>query len=56
ETSPKADTFLRLFMVYQALDHSITVREPEISTTKRKGFTLVEWGGSETHSYISNNP
>ncbi|MCP4522073.1 MAG: hypothetical protein GY827_10345, partial [Cytophagales bacterium] len=26
ETSPKADTFLRLFMVYQALDHSITVR------------------------------
>ncbi|MCP4522072.1 MAG: hypothetical protein GY827_10340 [Cytophagales bacterium] len=56
ETSPKADTFLRLFMVYQALDHPITVREPEISITKRKGFTLVEWGGSETHDYISNNP
>ncbi|MCP4521599.1 MAG: hypothetical protein GY827_07910 [Cytophagales bacterium] len=56
ETSPKADTFLRLFMVYQALDHSITVREPEITTTKRKGFTLVEWGGAETYGYISNNP
>lgn len=45
--SPNPDSVLRVFMVYTALDAPIEVEMPEIEFFERKGFTLVEWGGTE---------
>lgn len=47
-TRTKADTFIRVFMVYQSTDsyvkcHGGARRTPQ----KRVGFTAVEWGGCE---------
>jgi hypothetical protein len=44
--SPKPDTIIRVFMDYEGLDSVVQVEEPEIVTPKRKGFTVVEWGGA----------
>lgn len=46
---PKPDTQIRIMMLFQPLDEFIEIREqilPE-NPVERKGFTLVEWGGSE---------
>lgn len=46
EVSPKPDTVIRVFMDYQALSAPIEVSEQKLSTPKRQGFTVVEWGGA----------
>ena len=38
---------LRVFMVFKALDKPIENEEPEIVTLERRGYCVVEWGGSE---------
>lgn len=43
--TPKPDTEIRIFMVYQPLDAPIKVVPQTLSAPARKGFTLVEWGG-----------
>lgn len=45
--TPNPDSVLRVFMTWKALDKKIEVPEQELSTFERKGFTVVEWGGSE---------
>lgn len=45
--SPKPDSVLRIFMVYQPLDNFVEVEEPILSTFERNGFTVIEWGGTE---------
>jgi hypothetical protein len=45
DVSPKPDTEIRVFMVYQPLDAPINVQPQTLSSPARKGFTLVEWGG-----------
>ncbi|HIT66401.1 MAG TPA: hypothetical protein IAB61_04055 [Candidatus Merdisoma merdipullorum] len=45
--TPEPDSVIRVFMAYQALDKPIEVPEPVITTPERKGFTVVEWGGTE---------
>ena len=42
----KHKTILRVFMIYQEADKN-TVLEPPIepSPIRRKGFTVIEWGG-----------
>jgi hypothetical protein len=45
EVSPKPDTEIRVFMVYQPLKSPITVVPQTLAAPTRKGFTLVEWGG-----------
>jgi len=47
---PKPDSQLRFFMLYQALDKEIPIIEQELPKFKRKGFTLVDWGGGEISS------
>lgn len=47
EISPKPDTVLRVFMVFQPLDNSIDIEEQQLESTIREGFTVVEWGGTE---------
>ena len=45
DVTPKPDTEIRVFMVYQPLKSPITVAPQTLSAPARKGFTLVEWGG-----------
>lgn len=44
--SPKPDTVIRVFMDYRGLDAPIDVEPLTIKTPKRRGFTVVEWGGA----------
>lgn len=47
DITPKPDSVLRVFMAYKALNQPIDIQEPEINPFERKGFTVVEWGGTE---------
>lgn len=50
--SPKPDTSIRIFMEFYGLDKIIEITEQTLSKTERKGFTLVEWGGSDVSKAI----
>lgn len=43
---PQPDSVLRIFMAYKKLDKGINIEEPVLHTFERKGFTVVEWGGT----------
>jgi hypothetical protein len=41
------DSMLRVFMVFKSLDSYMEVPPQELNLFERKGFTVVEWGGTE---------
>ena len=43
----KIDNLIRILMIYKPLNKEIEVKEQELLTPSREGFTVVEWGGSE---------
>ena len=45
--TPEPDTTIRVMMEYKKVDFPYEVEEQELMTPERKGFTVVEWGGSE---------
>lgn len=45
--TPKPDSILRVFMAFRPLDIYKEVTPQEIKPFVRKGFTVVEWGGTE---------
>lgn len=45
--TPKPDSTLRVFMVYKPLEESIEIKEQKLETFNRKGFSVIEWGGTE---------
>jgi hypothetical protein len=45
--TPKPDTVIRVFMLFRALDSPIAVTPQRLTKIERKGFTVVEWGGTE---------
>jgi hypothetical protein len=45
--TPKPDSILRVFMVFRALDEYQNIKPQELPNFDRKGFTVVEWGGTE---------
>ena len=47
EVEPKPDSVLRVFMVFKPLDQPKQVKEQSLQTFERKGFSVIEWGGSE---------
>lgn len=47
EITPKPDSILRVFMAYKPLEELMEIKEPNIETFHREGFTVVEWGGTE---------
>ena len=52
DITPAPDSILRVYMVYTAVDEDDVkkyegIEAPEIKGFERKGFTVVEWGGSE---------
>ena len=53
--TPKPETSLRIFMEFSAVDDNFKIQEQQLFKTKRKGFTLVEWGGSDVSSVFRNN-
>lgn len=44
---PKPDSMLRVFMVFKPLEKPILIDEQKLESFDRKGFTVVEWGGTE---------
>lgn len=44
--TPKPDTLLRIFMEFKAYNGEPKLPLQELASTLRKGFTVVEWGGS----------
>ncbi len=45
--TPTPDTVIRVFMVWKPLAAPISLPEQPLPQVERKGFTVVEWGGSE---------
>jgi len=45
--TPKPDSILRVMMLFKSLDKPIEIEEQEIKSFERKGFTVIEWGGTE---------
>ncbi|MEN9980794.1 MAG: hypothetical protein RL542_581 [Bacteroidota bacterium] len=50
---PKPETSIRLFMEFYGVEKSINIPEQKLVKTERKGFTLVEWGGSDVSNSIN---
>lgn len=51
--SPTPDTVIRVHMVYKPLDAPVEIPPQKLTAIPRKGFTLVEWGGSRADKNIS---
>lgn len=47
DVTPHPETVARIFMVYKPISKHIVVKPQELESFERRGFTLVEWGGSE---------
>lgn len=45
--NPNPDTLIRVFMTYYSSDKYVDIEPQKLITPTRKGFTVVEWGGSE---------
>ena len=53
--NPKPDTSIRVYMEYYGLDEFTAIEKQILPKTERKGFTLVEWGGSDVTNQVSKN-
>ena len=47
EFSVKPDTVIRVLMQFKEVDKDYKVKEQKLETPERKGFVVVEWGGTE---------
>ena len=47
EIEPQPDSVLRVFMAWKASDCPVDIPAPDIKPFERKGFTVIEWGGTE---------
>ncbi|MBO4855445.1 hypothetical protein J5500_03525 [Candidatus Saccharibacteria bacterium] len=47
QVTPKPDTVIRVMMEYKLLNQPIKVKAQKLQSVERKGFTVVEWGGTE---------
>ena len=48
--NPKPDELFRVCMLWSKAKDNSTVKEQKIETFKRRGFTVVEWGGAEVEN------
>lgn len=46
EITPKPDTQIRFMMLFKPVPEGFKIPEQVLNTPKRKGFALVEWGGT----------
>ena len=47
KVSPKPDTTIRILMEYKPLNQKIVINEQKLEKTERKGYSVIEWGGTE---------
>ena len=47
EIVPKPETLIRINMVFKPLRSMIDIKKQELKKIQRKGYTVVEWGGSK---------
>ena len=47
EIVPTPDSVQRVFMAFKPLDAAIEIEEQKLQQFNRKGFTVIEWGGSK---------
>lgn len=47
EVKPVPETTIRVLMEWEALDEEIEVEEQQLEKVERKGYTVVEWGGTK---------
>lgn len=47
KVDPKPDSVLRVHMMWKALENPVDIEPQEIKGFERKGFTIVEWGGTK---------
>ncbi len=47
DVKPSPDTVIRVFMVWQKSDEFKKIPEQKLTSPKRKGFTVIEWGGTQ---------
>ena len=45
--NPCPDTIIRVFMAWYGSGKPVEMKEQELTAPERRGFTVVEWGGSE---------
>ncbi len=45
--TPKPDSMLRVFMVFKPLEKPVEIEKQKLEHFERKGFSVIEWGGSE---------
>ena len=45
--TPKPDSLIRIFLAIKKLDAPINIKEQKLVSNERKGFTVIEWGGSK---------
>ena len=48
DIEPAPDSLLRVFMAYYATDEEVDIEPQTFHGFEREGFTVVEWGGSQT--------
>ena len=46
EINPKPDSVIRVMMEYKPICKYVNLQEQKLTTPKREGFVVVEWGGS----------
>ena len=44
--TPKPDTMIRIFLCIKKIEAPIDIKEQKLEKNERKGFTVIEWGGS----------
>ena len=45
--TPAPDTLIRVFMTWKKTDSYVEIPKQELTVPERRGFTVVEWGGTE---------
>jgi hypothetical protein len=47
DINPAPDTLIRVFMAYKSADEYVEIKNQQLTAPKRRGFCVVEWGGTE---------
>ena len=47
DISPAPDTLIRVFMAWKPLTQAVEIPAQELTGPERRGFTVIEWGGSQ---------
>ena len=53
--NPKPDTLIRIFLSIKKIDSPIMIKEQKLEKNERKGYTVIEWGGTNFCSSLISN-